>query len=98
MTSCNVNTIKGLKCADIAREVIEYSRFLNEHSSYFNNSFKNEAKELCESIRCDIESLAEATTFEDKKTAGKSIYYKIDGFLPIVKSLSDEKREAVLTS
>lgn len=95
--SCNENTIRGLKCSDIAMEVMEYSRFLNEHSSYFGNSFENEAKELCVSIRNDIENLAEAKTFEEKKTAGKNIYYKVDRFLPIVKSISDERREMIST-
>ena len=96
--SCNASTIRGVNCSHITTEVSEYSRFLNEHSSYFTDFFENKAKDLCSSIKEDIEKLAEAKTFDDKKSVGKSIYYKIDEFVPIVKSLSDEKREAVSTS
>jgi hypothetical protein len=96
--SCNSSTLRGVNCSHIATEVSEYSRFLNEHSSHFTEFFENKAKELCAAIKEDIERLAEAKTFDDKKNAGKSIYYKIDEFVPIVKSLSDEKREAVPTN
>lgn len=41
----------------------------------------------------DIEGLAEAKSFEDKKRFGKSIYYKIENFTPIVKELTDIKKE-----
>jgi hypothetical protein len=96
--SCNSSTIRGVNCSHIATEVSEYSRFLNEHSSHFTDLFENKAKDLCVSIKDDIENLAEAKTFDDKKGAGKCIYYKIDDFAPIVKSLSDGKREAVSTN
>ncbi len=44
-------------------------------------------------LRADIEGLAEAKTFEDKKRYGKSIYYKIESFTPVVKQLADAKKE-----
>ena len=93
--SCNQALLRGINSASIAREVEEYSRFLNEQSSHFSDLFENRAKELCSDIREDIEALAEAKIFEDKKAAGKRIYYKINSFLPIVKALSDEKKERV---
>ena len=94
--SCNSKLIKGVNCADIAKEVEEYSRFINEQSSHFTTFFENNAKELCEDLKDDIESLAEAKIFEDKKSAGKSIYYKIYNFMPTVKQLSDEKKERAI--
>ncbi len=95
--SCNPSTLRGVNCSHIAADVAKYSRFLNEHSSYFTEFFDNKAKDLCSSIKADIEKLAEAKSFDDKKNAGKSIYYKIDDFMPIVKSLSDDKKENVAT-
>ena len=93
--SSNQALLRGINCASIAREVEEYSSFLNEQSSHFSDLFENKAKELCSDIREDIEALAEAKCFEDKKAAGKRIYYKINGFLPAVKALADEKKEHV---
>ena len=58
-------------------------------------NFNNKAKELNSDLKSDIENLSEAITFEDTKKYGKSIYYKIQTFIPIVKKLSDEKREQI---
>lgn len=96
--SCNASTLRGVNCSHIATEVAEFSRFINEHSQYFSELFENKAKKLCKSIKDDIEKLAEAKDFDEKKNAGKTIYYKIDEFLPVVKSLSDERRENVATN
>lgn len=93
--SCNPSLLKGVNCGNIARDVEEYSRFINEHSSYFTNFFENSARELCNELTGDIEALAEAKSFEDKKAAGKKIYQKINNFMPIVKALSDDKKERV---
>lgn len=93
--SSNASTLRGVNCSHIATDIADYSRFINEHSSHFTELFKNKAKDLCLSIKDDIEDLAEAKTFKDKKNAGKNIYYKIDNFMPIVKSLSDDKKENV---
>lgn len=89
--ACNPKFLRGVNCAAIAKEVEEYARFINEQRSHFNDIFENRAIELCEDLIPDIEALSEAATFEKKKTAGKSIYYKINNFLPLVKELSDEK-------
>lgn len=91
--SCNSTLLRGVNSSDIAKEVEEYSRFINEQSSHFTNFFENHANELCNAIKDDIEALAEAKSNEEKKLAGKTIYYKIYNFLPTVKQLSDEKRE-----
>ena len=96
--SCNQSLLRGVNCGSIAKEVEEYSRFINEHSSHFTDFFENKAKELCEQLNPDIESLSEAKSFEDKKESGKSIYYKINSFMPFVKQLSDEKKENVATN
>lgn len=93
--SSNSSTLRGVNCSHIASDVTEYSSFLNEHSSHFSDFFENKARDLCLSLKDDIEQLAEAKSFEDKKKSGKNIYYKIDEFMPVVKSLSDDKKENV---
>ena len=87
-------TVKGIKASDIAKKVEEYSRFLNEHRSHFDTLFANNAKDLCDLLKQHIENLSDAERFEDKKRAGKEIYYLIESFLPQVKQLSDGKKEA----
>lgn len=94
--TCTKTSVRGLKVDSIAQSVEEYSRFLNEHSANFNQFFQNAAQALCIELTGSIEALAEATTFEDKKEAGKKIYYLINSFLPQVKQLADHKRENVL--
>jgi len=42
-----------------------------------------------------IEALSKASSFEEKKEAGKKIYNLIYSFLPQVKRLSADKRESV---
>lgn len=96
--ACNPSLLRGVNCGSIAKDVEEYSRYINEHSSHFNDFFENKAKELCQDLHSDIEALSEARSFEDKKAAGKSIYYKIDSFMPFVKELSDERKESVSIS
>lgn len=96
--SCNESLLIGVNCDAIAKEVEEYSRFINEHSSYFTDLFVNMAKDLCKQLYPDIEALSEAQSFADKKSAGKSIYYKINTFMPFVKDIADEKKERVATS
>ena len=91
--SCNIQLLKGINCADIAKEVEIFSSFILEQSGHFSEDFYNTAKVLSTDLKNDIESLAEASSFEDKKKFGKNIFYKIQTFTPIVKKLSDEKRE-----
>lgn len=93
--ACNQSLLRGVNCGSIAQDVEEYSRYINEHSSHFTDFFENKAKELCEELRPDIEALSEAKSFEDKKAAGRSIYYKINSFMPFVKDLSDERKESI---
>ena len=94
--SCNAKLLRGVNCADIAMQVNEYVSYLLEQSEHFSNSIGNKAKVLCNELRSDIENLSEAISFEDKKKYGKSIYYKILDFKPMVKQLSDEKQERAL--
>lgn len=91
--SCNPKTLKGVDCVGIAKEVEEYSRYLNEQSSHFSEFFGNQAKALCIDLNKDIEELSEASSSESKKMVGKRIYYKINSFMPFVKELTDEKQE-----
>jgi len=85
--------LRGVSSAKIAKEIEEYTRSLLEQSSHFADIFGNEARSLCESLKTDIEALAEAVTPEDKKESGKSAYYKIQAFMPITKQHADDRRE-----
>jgi hypothetical protein len=91
--STNSKLLRGVDAAKIARQVEEYTRSLSEQSAHFSDFFGNEARALCERLRPDIEKLAEATTPEEKKAAGKSIYYAISAFVSIAKDVADGKRE-----
>lgn len=92
--SCNPKLLRGVNCSAIAKEVEEYSRYINEHSAHFGLDFKNLAIELNDQLLSDIALLSEATTPDDKKKAGVSIYTKINSFMPFVKELADEKKES----
>ena len=87
-----VQLMKGVNCADIAREVEAFVAMLLERRSHFSDLYGDRATELRNDLRTDIEGLAEAKTFDDKKRFGKSIYYKIENFTPVVKELSDAKQ------
>lgn len=91
--SCNPTLLRGVNCGHIAREVDEYCRLLNEQHAHFTEAFENHATKLCESLRPDIEILSEAKVFDEKKAAGKRIYYSIDSFMPTVKAIVDDRRE-----
>lgn len=94
--SCSLKTLKGVDCVGIAKEVEEYSRYLNEQRSHFSEFFVNKAKVLCDDLNEDIEELSEASSPEDKKQVGKRIYYKINNFMPTVKALADQKKEVAV--
>ena len=91
--TCTSTSIKTIKCHEIAKEVEEYTRSLNEQSPHFTHMLGNQARDLCKALKLDIEALAEAHDFDSVKSAGKSIYYKIDDFMPLVKTIMDEKKE-----
>jgi hypothetical protein len=89
----NAKLLRGVDTAKIAKQVEEYARSLLEQSSHFSDLFGNEARALYERLRPDIEALAEASTPEEKKSSGRSIYYSISAFMPIAKNLADDQRE-----
>ncbi|MBZ0133454.1 MAG: hypothetical protein K8F53_12645 [Rhodocyclaceae bacterium] len=96
--SCSQQLAKGVNCVEIAKEVEGYVRLVHEQRNHFSDIFGNQAAALCDDLKDDIEGLAEARTFEDKKRFGKSIYYKIQSFMPVVKQLADDKREHAKTN
>jgi hypothetical protein len=71
--TCTSTSIKTIKCHQIAKEVEEYTRLLNEQSTHFTSMLDNQARTLCEDLKSDIEALAEANDFESIKNAGKNI-------------------------
>ena len=85
--------LRAINCAQIPTEIEQYGRSLMEFSSNCSDVFGNEAKSLCESLRADIEALAEAATPDEKKMHGKSAYYKIERFIPVAKQYADDRRE-----
>jgi hypothetical protein len=84
--------MRGVNCAEIAREIEAYVRLLLEQKKHFAGA-ADHATALSGELRPDIEALAEAKTFEDRKRHGKSIYYKIENFSSIVKQLADAKHD-----
>lgn len=89
--SCSQQQAKGVNNADIAKEVEGYVRLVRRKDHF--PAFSEIAVALCDYLKDDIEGLAEAKAVEDKTRFGRSIYYKIQNFMPIVKQLSDDKRE-----
>lgn len=83
--------VRGLNCAAIARQVEVLAAQLLEARGHFSDLYSNRATELRSDLRADIEGLAEAKTFDEKKRCGKNIYYKIENFAPVVKELVDER-------
>lgn len=86
-------SLRGKNPTLIAKQVEEYSRFLNEHNRHFDEPFSNLARTLCDELGIDIENLANANNSDEIKTAGKSIYSKINDFLPHTKNYADGERE-----
>lgn len=91
--ACTEKKLRGVDCAEIAREVEEYSRLVGEAEEHFAIDFQNHARELRADLAGDIRKLADAATFEQKRTAGMILHQKIDNFLPKVKSILDDKQE-----
>ena len=96
--SCNIKKLKGVDFHEIAKEVEEYARYLNEQSSNFSDLFINKASSLCDELKEDIESLSEASDPEAIKDIGKRIYYKINSFMPFVKDLTHERQERTVSA
>lgn len=84
--------VKGLDCAGIAREVEALLAMLLERRGHFSEKYSDHVAKLRNDLKLDIEGLAEARVFDDKKRFGKSIYYKIESFTHVVKQLSDAKQ------
>jgi len=42
--ACNPSLLRGVNCGSIAKDVEEYSRYINEHSSHFNDFSKIKPK------------------------------------------------------
>lgn len=93
--SSNHNALAGIDCSNIARDVEEYCRLINEHSTHYSDLIKNHALNLCCDLSDDITSLADATEQVTKKEIGTRIYHKINSFLPVAKNLADEKKEII---
>lgn len=93
--ACDPEILRGINCVEIAHQVEEYVRFIVEQSSHFDDFFENKANELSDDLKDDIVMLSEAKNSLEKKEYGKSIYYKIQNFMPAAKQLSDEKKEKV---
>ncbi|WP_278377515.1 MULTISPECIES: hypothetical protein [Stutzerimonas] len=95
--SSSLNLLTGIDCSSIAKDVEEYCRLINEHSTHYSELFKNHALKLCSDLNGDITSLADATQQHEKKEIGTRIYHKINSFLPVAKNLADEKKETIAT-
>jgi hypothetical protein len=83
--------MKGLNCAAIASEVQAFLATLIEQRGRFSDHFDERVARLRADVKSDIESLAAARTFEERKRHGKNIYYALEKFAPVLKQLSDAK-------
>lgn len=93
--SCNAKLLKGVNCADIAKEVEVYASFIFEQSGHFTDFFENKAKELCNDLKDDIESLSEAINFEDKKIMAKVSTTKFKTLCPLLNSFPMKKKNGL---
>jgi len=93
----NPDQLAGIDPTEIASEVDEFTRHLNEHQAHFSDFFANRARELCDDLQDDISELAEQYEGAAIKQIGRRIYTKIHSFVPVVKALTDEKRERAPT-
>lgn len=91
--TCGQKSLRGIDCSKIAGDVLEYTRFLGHQAVDLPSPFKEKVGAFLVNIKPDIESLSEAVTYQEIKASGKSIYYRIDGLMPEIKKLVDEKRE-----
>src|SRR5690606_22624257 len=62
--ACTEKKIKGVDCAEIAREVEEYCRSLGDMESHFVVDFRSQAQKLRADLIADISELAGAVSFE----------------------------------
>ena len=91
------SSVKSIKCIDIAKDVEEYSKLVNEQSLNSGNKlFNKEAKKLCELLDNKIKCLSEVDEFMEIRSIGMDIYKSINSFLPMVKVLTNEKMEKSL--
>lgn len=90
---CTPELVRGIDCAEIAREVSQYITLVSEQSEHFAEFFENKGADLCRDLKPEVEALSVAHDFDEKKKRGTNIYYRIQSFLPISKNLSDEIRE-----
>lgn len=91
--TCTSKSLRGKDPRRIADQVQEFSRLVNEHRSHFEGPLVNLAKDLCDSLRGNIEALAVASDADSIKAAGKAMYHLIDAFHPEMKRYVDGERE-----
>lgn len=91
-----VKDVRGLDIKRIAQELVDYSSLVKQHSDDFEVSKHASAIKFCSDIEPLISKLVNASTFSDRREAGISAYYLVDGILASVKSLSDASREKAL--
>ncbi|MBA3769510.1 MAG: hypothetical protein H0X08_03260 [Blastocatellia bacterium] len=93
--SCTSSSVRGLNCSLIAAQVLEFVTFLNTHRAGLPEALRPKVNLLVLETKKEVSLLAEAKTFEAKKSAGTAIYYKIASLMPEIKVLADEKNEDI---
>lgn len=91
-----VKDVRGLDIKRIAQELVDYSSLVKQHTDDFEEGQRAFVVKFCSDVEPLISKLVNASTFNDRKKAGISAYYLVDGFLPSVKLLSDASRESIL--
>jgi len=89
----SASSVRGIDCSRISTQALEFITFLNTHREELPSLLKTKVGALVVNTKKDLATLAEAKTFDEKKSAGSAIYYQIAAIMPDIKALADEKKE-----
>lgn len=87
--------MRGLDTKGISRQLEIYCQNLNEHSYLFSGAMDNAALKLSDELLAEVAVIASAQSLDDVKSAGSRAFLSINQFMPLIKDLSDERREKI---
>ncbi|HCE9325934.1 TPA: hypothetical protein NH024_001109 [Pseudomonas aeruginosa] len=93
--SCALRHMRGLDTRGISRHLEGYCQTLNEHSYLFSDALDNSALKLSTELLKEVTIIANSESLDDVKAAGSRAFLSINRFMPLIKDLSDERREKI---
>ncbi|WP_312905159.1 hypothetical protein [Stutzerimonas nitrititolerans] len=87
--------MRGLDTRGISRHLEGYCQTLNEHSYLFSDALDNSALKLSTELLNEVTIIANSESLDDVKAAGSRAFLSINRFMPLIKDLSDERREKI---